>query len=149
MRVERSIEVNVPSEHFFDLVVDFASYPAFLKDCIATQIHGQDADTWDVEFTVRVIRNLDYRLKLVGERPGKVSWSLISGRQFERNDGAWTIEAIGPESTRVTYCLDVAIYTFVPKAIMDRLIQFTLPSMLKQWAAQAEERYRREPEAPE
>ncbi len=139
---EQSIDIDVPAESFYELITDFAAYPDFIDSVLSTRILRTDGDDWDVEFTVRVIRKIDYVLHLVGAPYEKLSWTLIKPGLFTANEGGWRLESLSDTSVRAHYRLAVAVSRFVPSGITQRLVQFTLPEMLGQWKAHAEKVYR-------
>ena len=136
-RIEQTVEIAVPREDFYRLITDFDSYPTFLSDVLAVNIQRQEESVYDVEFTVRVIRKLQYVLRLVGTPHEGLTWSFLGGRLFKRNDGGWKLTDcdIG---TRAVYTIDIEVKAFVPKAIINQLVGITLPSMLDQWKQRAE-----------
>lgn len=141
-QVEQSVDVDVPAESFYELITDFAAYPEFLSSCVSTRVLKQEGEVYDVEFTVRVIRQIDYVLRLSGKPYESLSWTLIKPGLFTANDGGWRLEALTDTTTRATYRLAVEVSRFVPQAITAKLVESTLPEMLEQWKAHAEARYR-------
>ncbi len=133
----KTIDIDAPREAFYDLVVDFARYPEFLSDVKRIQVLRQTGEVFEVRFTIQVIKEFDYVLTLTGKRPESLTWTLKESGLFKKNDGGWKLEALSPERTRATYTIDVGLSLFVPSAITNRLVQFTLPSMLEQWAKRA------------
>ena len=135
--IRDSVEIDVPVEDFYAVITDFESYPSFLNDVDSARLLSRRGEVYDVEFTVHIIRRLDYVLRLVGEPNSNLTWSFLSGQMFKKNDGSWTLEDLGGR-TRATYTVDVELNRFVPKAIGARLVQFRLPSMLQEWKQRAE-----------
>ena len=134
--LSRTILIDVPVERFYALIVDFDRYPEFLNDVDKTAIVHSTDNQWDVKFTVQVIRRVEYILRLTGVENQSLKWELASGQLFKTNTGAWVLEEEDGK-TRATY-------TIVPKAIINRLVEFTFPTMLKQWKERAESLYRTE-----
>ena len=134
----QTMEIAVPRASMYALITDFNNYASFLDDIKAAKIVRREGETYDVAFTAKVIRDIDYTLRLVGKPPESLTWHLIAGTLFKTSDGSWKLEALGPELTRATYSIDVKVSAFVPSAISNRLIQFTLPTMLAQWKKHAE-----------
>ena len=95
-----------------------------------------------VDYTIQVSKRIQYQLKFVEERPNRLTWSLSSpGKLIAENNGSWELEAIDGARTRATYTLDVKPRVFVPRAVITRLTTITLPSLLKQFKAEAERRH--------
>lgn len=138
---ERSIEIDVPAEAFYELITDFESYPDFLSDVHEAEILNREDEIYDVRFTVRVIRRFDYVLRLVGAPYEKLEWTLLKPGFFTFNEGSWRIESLTETRIRAQYQLDVRVGAFVPKAITDRLAAAVLPDMLGEWKTRAEALY--------
>jgi ribosome-associated toxin RatA of RatAB toxin-antitoxin module len=138
---ERSIDIDVPVEKFYELITDFERYPEFLSDVLDARILSREEESYRVEFTVRVIRKVEYTLVLTGVPSERLTWTLGKPGLFKSNEGGWWLESLGDTKTRATYRLAVSVSAFVPKAITKRLVSFTLPEMLQQWKGQAERLY--------
>jgi coenzyme Q-binding protein COQ10 len=138
---ERTVDIDVPAELFYELITDFDSYPDFLSDVLATEVTKRDNGIFHVRFTVRVLKKFDYVLRLEGKPYESLRWHLLEPGLFQSNDGGWHIESLTETSIRVTYDLAVTVSRFVPHAITQRLVEVTLPEMLEQWKVRAEARY--------
>ena len=57
---------------------------------------------------------------------------------FVRNDGAWHLAAREGGGTRATYSVDVELKRFLPGFLERRLIEESLPAMLKAFRDRAE-----------
>lgn len=141
--LSRTILIDVPVDRFYALIIDFDRYPEFLNDVDSTTIVHATENQWDVKFTVHVIRRVEYTLRLKGVENKSLEWSLASGQLFKTNNGGWQLEDENGK-TRATYTIDLSVNRFVPKAIINRLVEFTFPTMLKQWKERAESLYRAE-----
>ena len=137
-----SIDVNVPALDFYALLTDFESYPTFLSNVNGTEILRRDGNVWDVQFTVRVLRAMNYTVQLTGD-PGKsLSWTRLGEcGLFGKNDGGWRLEPLSATSVCAHYSLELEILPFVPQSMNRRLIQGTLPEMLLEWKVAAEARW--------
>ena len=133
----QSIEIGVPREQLFDVIVDYERYPEFLSDMSAAQIVRRDGPTVDVRFTLDLIKRLEYTLRLVGQRATGLSWTLVDG-PFKKNEGGWTLEDLPGGRTRATYRIEIAVGMFLPGAIVNRLVGQTLPATLQAFKARAE-----------
>jgi len=137
----RSIVIDVPAELFYGLLTDFESYPAFLSDVVEAEVLSRDGEAWVVRFTVRVIREIQYELRLTGTPYEKVDWALTEQGFFLTNTGGWRIEWLTDTSIRATVFMDIEVGAFVPKAITNRLAAADLPAMLSEWKRRAEAVY--------
>lgn len=145
----RSVVAAVPPEHFFDTVTDFESYPDFIPETVAVEIvkkgkKGKDgAKTDDVKFSIKVIKKIDYVLRLTSnEKELSVEWELVEG-PFKSNNGSWKIEGAGKGKTEATYTIDITMGFLVPQSITNMLVGSSLPKMLEQMKDRAESTYKK------
>lgn len=145
----RSVTANVPPEHFFDVVTDFESYPEFIPETVAVEIvkkgkKGKDGSkTEDVQFSIKVIKKIDYTLRLTSNPEKKsVEWELVSG-PFKSNNGSWSIKAAGKGKTEATYTIDITMGFLVPQSITNMLVGSSLPKMLEQMKDRAESTFKK------
>jgi ribosome-associated toxin RatA of RatAB toxin-antitoxin module len=106
---EASIEVNAPLADVWALVEDVAIAPEW-QDGLErlTPLENDDkgrptlveteSDAKVKTITTKVRFNYD-------EEPNKLKWSQEKG-DLKSLDGAWILEEVGPEKTKVTYFLD-------------------------------------------
>ncbi len=140
----RSITVDVPVEHFFATVTDYESYPEFIPETIETEILTEKKKgkgrVADVRFSIKVIKKIDYALRLTEEPNEKVSWTLVEDMPgpFKANTGGWEIEPAGKGKTQATYTVDITIGFLVPQTITNMLVGSSLPKMLEQMKERAE-----------
>ena len=137
---QQSIDINVPVDKFYGLITDFENYSSFLNDVKAARVLTREDEVWNVEFTIHLIRRLNYVLRLEGTPNKALNWSFVSGQMFKTNNGGWILEDRG-DTTHATYTVDVELTRFVPKAISSRITQISLPTMLNQWKKHAETLY--------
>lgn len=143
----RSITVDVPPEHFFETVTDYEAYPEFIPETIETEILSEKKKgkgrVADVRFSIKVIKKVDYALRLTEEPSSKVSWTLVDDMPgpFKSNTGGWEIESAGKGKTKATYTVDVTIGFLVPQTITNMLVGSSLPKMLEQMKERAESTY--------
>ncbi len=138
----QSIVVNVPPDHFFETITDFASYPEFIPETVGVEIlkssKKKSGRVSDVRFSIKVIKRVDYVLRLTEEPLERMSWELVEGDLFKKNSGSWELKSAGKNKTEATYTVDVAMNIFVPQAITNMLVGSNLPKMLGQMKARAE-----------
>ena len=135
----QSVEINAPMKVVRDTILDFAAYPSFLPDVLAAEPRPRGPDEWEVAFEVHLVRDLRYTLRLRCPSPELVRWELVEGA-FLVNRGGWSLEALGPQSTRATYEVDVQMAIFVPGNIFRTLVERSLPDTLSRFKAEAERR---------
>lgn len=133
--VERSIEVSAPREQVFRVVTDYEAYPDFLPEMEEVTVLSRADGVVEAEFVLRIVKRVAYRLRLVEEPHGKVSWTLLSG-DLRENKGSWSLEKMDG-GCRVTYAATVEVGMFVPGAIQARLVGEQLTQMLGAFADRA------------
>lgn len=118
---------------------DVQRYPEFLTDVIDTVVEpGGDAHSQIVTFEVRVFRTRKFRLHLAGDGHAALQWTLVDGTHLRQNEGEWLIEELAPGLLRLHYRLCIDIDVAVPAAIARRMIDFNLPTALRQVKARVE-----------
>lgn len=135
----RSIVVNAPPEKVFDIVTTYDRYPEWLPE--VKKIHTSERKGNEV----KVHYELDLKLKTIRytilareERPRRMSWSFVDGEVMKDNKGSWVMEQEGEGRTKVTYSVEVALGPLVPKAILNTLVDQSLPKMLEAVKRRAE-----------
>ena len=112
-RTTSDIVIDAPADRIMDVIADFASYPVWATgvktaDIVATQDGGR---AQQVHFVLDAapIRD-EYDLGYVWDGDREVSWSLAEpGGMLTSMDGAYLLEPVGGDQTRVTYQLAVDI----------------------------------------
>lgn len=142
----QGVEILVPRRHFFEVVADFGRYPEFLPEVRGIQVRelgpGLREVTYRLEVDVGIAtKALCYTLEHREEPPDRLSWRLIGGDLFKQNRGCWLLEELGEARTRATYSIDVAFGLLVPRAVSNLLTGRSLPRMLQEFKAAAEQRW--------
>ncbi len=139
------IEVHAPAGVIYAVIWDVGRYPEFLSDVIDAQVHATpNANVQEAAYRVQLFREVAYRVRMVGDRPARVSWQRIAGDDtgdgyLQRNDGAWRIEPTDDgRSCRLHYELTIEFGLPLPDAMVSRLVDFNLPTLLRQMKARAE-----------
>ncbi len=133
---QRSVEIQASPAQVMSVITDFASYPRFLPAMRQVEVLHAGPSSWEVRFTVQVIRSLCYTLQLVREDAHTLRWSLIEGI-FRANSGAWILTPL-PSGTLASYHIDIQIGMFVPGNIVRSLLEVELPQTLEQFKREAE-----------
>lgn len=136
----RSIDVDVPPAALMAVITDFARYPRFLADMEEATVLRAEGGAWDVRFAVRIVRRIEYTLRLVRHDDTRLTWSLVEGA-FKANNGAWDLAPLdGGARTRATYTLDIDLGMFVPGSMLKTLLEHNLPATLEAFKREAEGR---------
>ncbi len=118
------------AEDIFSVIMDFEKYPDFLPEVSDCKIVAEGDDYKDVEMTVNFIKTAKYTIRVFNKENKKVWWELVEGDLFKKNNGVWTLDAIGSQ-TQVEYSLDVDFKIFVPGMIAKKAVAVSLPAMVK------------------
>ncbi len=136
-----SIEVDVPPEKLFDVIIDFDSYSSFLSDLglQESKVLSKTDDTMEVESVVKKMGFSDrYTLKYKLQRPNSITWTFIKGKLTKDNKGSWKLEQLDKGRTKATYSLEASFGWMVPKALVAKGIELELPKLLEAFKKRAE-----------
>jgi coenzyme Q-binding protein COQ10 len=137
----RTVEMDVPRETLFDVIVDYERYPDFLSDIHDARIVRRTDDGAVVEYGLSIMgKRIAYTLQMVEERPTRVTWSLVESAVMKVSDGSWDLEALGEGRTRATYAVEVKPKLLVPGPVVKALTGRTLPATLGAFEAEARRR---------
>jgi coenzyme Q-binding protein COQ10 len=134
----RSIDIKAPVEKVFRIISDYERYPEFLPEVKRVSTSDRSGNRVKVHYEVEVIKRIKYTLELSEEPPHRVRWSFVEGELMRDNRGSWLLEAAGPDQTRATYSIEMALGPLVPKAIVKALVETSLPKMLEAFKKRAE-----------
>lgn len=135
------IEVFAPAGILYATLWDAARYPEFLTDVIDASLVASSRPTMQhARLLQRLIRETHIDLAMQGDPPALVTWHLRGDHDWlERYDANWLIEpSTDGRSVRLDLRLDVRFRTAVPDAVVRRLLDFSVPTMLRQVRARAE-----------
>jgi len=134
----QSITINATPKECMKVITDYEKYPEFLKETKSVTILKRKGKITEVTFEVEVMRKVSYTLTMNEESPNKLSWALIKGDMFKKNDGSWTLEEVKKGVTKATYTVDVDLGLFIPSMITKTLVGSQLPNMLKNFKQRIE-----------
>jgi coenzyme Q-binding protein COQ10 len=143
--VTQEVLVEADIEAMFAVLVDYRRYPEFvpgIKACTVREVGGEKHVEYELDIGLRRIR---YVLRHEEQRPGRLSWSLVSGEVLKVSNGSWELSPEGGK-TRARYSVDIQIARppLVPQALLDRmsdqLTRVQLPRTLEAFRARAEGR---------
>lgn len=123
------------------MIADFSAYKDFIPEIEECSLVREDETTWDVRFTLKLVKRFRYVLRMDKSNPLEIRWSLLEG-VFKSNDGGWNLEPIdGGKRTRATYFIDINVGMFVPSAIMRNAVTRSLPDTVQRFKAETERRF--------
>lgn len=112
-RTTSDIVIDAPADRIMDVIADFGAYPDWATGVKAADIVDGSGDgrAKQVHFVLDAspIRD-EYDLGYTWDGNRSVSWSLAEkGSMLKSMDGAYTLEPLTDEQTRVTYQLAVDV----------------------------------------
>jgi ribosome-associated toxin RatA of RatAB toxin-antitoxin module len=136
---QEELTINVSREDFFRVIADVERYPDFLPDVVNVTVLERTDDTITARFELEMMMRIEYVIKLHLEAPTSLRWSLVEGRLFQKNDGAWKLEEGSDSSTHATYTLDVELTRAIPSGVAGRLLGSSLPQTVQRFRERAEQ----------
>lgn len=134
----KAILIEAPIEKVFGIITDYEKYVEFLPEVKRIQISARSGNQVEVQHEVAMIATVRYTLRLTEDKPSRVSWSLVKGEFMRQNQGSWLLEAQGDGRTQATYSIEMTFGPLVPRAIVNALVETSLPKMLSAFKARAE-----------
>ena len=140
---ERKEIVNVPLKDLYGVIIDYTSYPEFVSGMKSARLEGQQGDVRRIHFDLDLMKRVQYTVNLRDEfneaaGTASISWTLAESAFFKTNNGGWTLKALGPEKTEVTYKLELDFSFPVPGLILKGLVAKTLPDTIAQFTKRAQ-----------
>ncbi len=136
----KAILIEAPIEKVFGIITDYEKYVEFLPEVKRIQISARSGNQVEVQHEVAMIATVRYTLRLTEDKPSRVSWSLVKGEFMRQNQGSWLLEAQGDGRTQATYSIEMTFGPLVPRAVVNALVETSLPKMLSAFKARAESR---------
>ncbi|XXF80746.1 SRPBCC family protein [Myxococcaceae bacterium GXIMD 01537] len=136
---QRSIVINAPVEKVFDTITNYERYAEFLPEVKEVRASNRKGNEVELHYKVDVVvKTIRYSIRAKEERPTRMSWSFIEGEVMKDNKGSWQLEPAGEGKTKATYTVEVTVGPLVPKAILNTLVDSTLPKMMEAFKKRAE-----------
>lgn len=134
----RTIVINAPVEKVFDVITQYDRYPEFLPEVKEVRAANRQGNTLELHYKVDVMKTIRYSIRVTEERPRRMAWTFIEGEMMKDNKGSWVLEPEGEGKTRATYNVEMALGLLVPKAVVNALVDTSLPKMLEAFKRRAE-----------
>ncbi len=135
------IEIHASPGIVYNTLWDVARYPAFLTDVIDAHVTaGATAQLQRVHQHVRIVRAVHLSFEMDGDPTSFIQWRLTDGAEYLAvHEGSWVVEPrLDGRTCGVVYRVRFEFVAAVPEAVIRRLVDFTVPTMLRQVKAQAE-----------
>ena len=128
------------AEQLFNIISDYEKYPDFLTEVSKCSVIENNGNEKVVEFSVSVIKNFTYRLKMTEDANNKLSWEFDSGEIFKVSNGSWELSEEDGKTT-AKYAVEAKFKGFVPGPIAKALVSVNLPNMMASYHKRIEELY--------
>jgi ribosome-associated toxin RatA of RatAB toxin-antitoxin module len=127
---QADIVVDASPAEVMAVLVDYAAYPDFLPNIRSVEVMELGPREWRVSYVIRIIRDLQYTLRLVRDGDRSLSWSLMEEGVFLQNSGTWGLTELPDGRTRAEQRLEIQVAVFLPNNIARSLVEHTLPQTL-------------------
>lgn len=104
----KSIEVDASIAACWGLAVDVASAPEWQAGMKTMKVLERDGEGRPLVCETKAdakVKEITTRVRFAYDEPRRVSWTQEKG-DMKRLDGAWELEDLGGDRTKVTYTLD-------------------------------------------
>ena len=135
------IIIHAPPEIVYTVLWDASRYPEFISDVIEADVSPNATSTAQtIHFHLQLIRTLSYSVQMQGTPVHRIDWTLAGTSEFlQEHSGSWKVEPSADRRTcRLEYFLNIHFSIAIPDAVIRRLIDFNMPTMLRQIKARAE-----------
>jgi ribosome-associated toxin RatA of RatAB toxin-antitoxin module len=127
----KTIEMSVPREKLWSVIIDYAQYPKFVDGAQKVKILSREKDKVRVEYGIQLLgKDITYTLDHFENGPDGMKWELVESNILKANYGSWKLRELGSGKTEVTYSLALDFKIYVPGMILNGLVKSSLPKML-------------------
>jgi len=131
----RTIIINAPIHTIYNVIVDYEKYPEFLKEMSSATIVSRNGNKTEVEFTIQVVKSIQYTLALEKIPNTGLRWWLVQSRWMKSSDGSWSLSDLGNGRTQAIYTAGVQARVFVPgkvsRFLQGQMLNATLDAFKK------------------
>lgn len=128
---------QVPIEKIYNVIVDVESYPDFVPGVHGIKILEKSTDKLLVEYKLDIIKSFRYVIEMNLSPMTHVSWHLVEGDIFKKNNGSWELKKVSDNETHAIYSLDLDFKIFAPSMVVNKLVGSNLPQMLDSFEKRA------------
>ena len=137
--MKESTLINAPIDKIYKIIWDFESYPDFQSEVRMAKIVRRSKKSADVAFTINLVAEVHYSLHFTQMSPTCIEWETIKGdSMMKSNRGSWNLVMVKKGQTELICEMEVELGLFVPKSIVNGLIEQYLPNMLRKFKERAE-----------
>ncbi len=135
---EHSIEVDVTPEQFWEVISDYPRLPEFIPEIDAIEVERWDGKVAVVHYTTQMVKRIHYTLELTHHSKRDVRFRMVKSDMIKDIQGYWRLEDLPGDRTRATYHIELSVGRWVPRRLLDKVQQRSLPKMLKRFKERAE-----------
>lgn len=131
--------VNAPLAHFFKVINEFENYGKFMKFIKSVTGERLGPGHSKVVYHLDLFADVKYTVNQYDDlKAGRLHWELIESNVFKKNTGSWTLREVSPGVTEARYDLEVEFKIYVPGFVLKKLVQGSLPEMMRSFVEYAE-----------
>ena len=129
------VETFVTPEEFKEQILDFESYPEFMKEVKRVEIHERSDTAIDATFHIDIgfmgveIKS-HYRVRYAIEDL-VIRWELVESPTITQNAGSWTLERTDDDECIGRYEVELATNLGIPPEIEAAFSEQELPKMME------------------
>lgn len=129
--VEKTVEMNTDVSSIYRAVTCYEEYPEFVPEIKNVVVEERKGDIVIVRYDAEILKEFSYTLRMKEIKNKRVEWSLNRKCIFHKNEGFWEFKELDDNRTLVTYKITVMIGRFLPRLIAEKIVDTTLPRMMK------------------
>ena len=138
-QAEISRTINAPKDVVYKVITDYEKYPEFVSSCQEAKVLSSEPGKKRVAYRVELMKDVRYTVdQREDAAKGVVEWSLVESNIFKQNAGRWELREVDATHTEATYTLEVEFKIPVPGFVLKKLVQGSLPAMVKDFVERAE-----------
>ncbi len=138
-QAEISRTINAPKDVVYKVITDYENYPQFVSSCQEAKVLSSEPGKKRVAYRVDLFKDVRYTVdQREDQAAGVVSWTLVDSNIFKQNAGRWELKALDAERTEARYMLELEFKIPVPGFVLKKLVQGSLPAMVKDFLDRAE-----------
>jgi coenzyme Q-binding protein COQ10 len=142
---EKKVILPISLVDLFKVITDYESYPQFVTGMKKAQVLSSDKSgqgTKKVSFELEMIKRVQYTVNISenlesDSSKARVEWNLDVSEFLKVSHGVWILQSLGPNSTEVTYKLDVEFKFSVPSFLLKGLVANSLPTAISEFSQRA------------
>lgn len=141
-----TVDVACSPQAFYSIISDYEGYPDFVPGqrsarVLSKEIEGP-VERFRAALTVSVVKTINYELIAEGVPGHSLEWKLVRGDFMRENAGAWLLEELPDGTTRAQFHMAVILKGWLPRSLVNTLVNKTCPATVEAFKREAERRQR-------